>query len=149
MFLKQIFEIQNYRKMKKYFLPLIMLFALSFAVVDAHAQFAQDITFSGRDTVVNTDTVTLTLALKKSYQTAVFTLSNTKVSGTAAGKTYFEAKASGTNWVILDSLLHTDIALNEKMFLITPPTYTNYRFRVIGTGTMAMIANAVATVRRF
>jgi hypothetical protein len=131
--------------MKKYFLALIMLFTMAFM---AHAQFAQEITFSGSDTVVNTANVLLTLTLKKDYETAVFTLTNTKVSGTVAGKTYLQAKCEGSNWTTLDSLVNTNKAVNYKHFAFTKLPYTNYRFTYTGTGTMSVITAAVATVKR-
>jgi hypothetical protein len=131
--------------MKKYFLALIMLFTMAFM---AHAQFAQEVTFAGSDTVVNTATVYTTLTLKKAYDSAVFTLTNSEVSGAAAGTTYLQAKCEGSNWTTLDSLVNTDKAVNYKHFVLTKVPYTYYRFKYTGTGTMSVITAAVATVKR-
>lgn len=119
----------------------ILLFAL-FLTMESQAQVLY--TFTGTDTVVNAGTENLLLSVRGGYAVGAFQVQNTKVSGTVAGKTYFEASVNGTNYVTLDSLTNTNITTNTKIFIDAPCKYPYYRLRSVGSGTMSMITSAKA-----
>lgn len=119
------------------------LFLLIFIVMFSFSMDAQRInTFDGQDTVVNTATVNLTYTHRESKKTGAFQVINTKLSGTAAGKTYFMGSVDGTNYVKLDSLTNTNQTTNTKTFIQNPPAYPYYQFSYTGTGTMSVITTA-------
>lgn len=123
----------------KYLFSVIILLLMSIAVD------AQKInTFTGSDTIVNTATVNLDYPHPASvaFKTGAFQVINTKLSGTAAGKTYFMGSVDGTNFVKLDSLTNTNQTTNTKTFIQAPPAYPYYRFSSTGSGTMSVITTA-------
>lgn len=99
-------------------------------------------TFTGSDTIVNTATVNLDYPHSGSFGAGAFQVVNTRLSGTAAGKTYFMGSVDGTNFVKLDSLTNTNQPTNTKIFVQTPPSYAYYRFSTTGSGTMSVITSA-------
>ena len=117
--------------MKKIFL---FIFILSFGITNA--QTFKTFTSNG-DTVTNTGTKTLTLPVLPFYDAASFQVVNTKISGTVAGNTLFQASNDGTNYVTLDTLTNTDQTTNTKIFTDVPSRYRFYRLSSTGSGTMA------------
>ena len=99
-------------------------------------------TFTGTDTITNTATVNLDYTHRESFKTGAFQVVNTKLSGTAAGKTYFMGSVDGTNFVKLDSLTNVNVTTNTKTFIQNPPAYPYYRFSSTGSGTMSVITTA-------
>lgn len=99
-------------------------------------------TFTGTDTILNTATVNLDYPHTGSMKTGAFQVVNTKLSGTAAGKTYFMGSVDGTNFVKLDSLTNVNVTTNTKTFIQNPPAYPYYRFSSTGSGTMSVITTA-------
>lgn len=99
-------------------------------------------TFTGSDTIVNTATVNLDYAHAGSFASGAFQVVNTKIGGTAAGKTYFMGSVDGVNYVKLDSLTNTNQTTNTKIFIESPPTKAFYRFSTTGSGTMSVITSA-------
>ena len=129
--------------MKRIFFILITLLAFV-AVTNAQTQY----TFTGSDTITNTATVNIDLTVKGSYDSGVFQVINTKLSGTAAGKTYFKGSVDGTNYVTLDSLTNTNQTTNTKVFSQTPPIYPYYRLSSTGSGTMSVITAGKAHFKK-
>ena len=130
--------------MKHIFLFIFLAFTVVFTDVKA-----QTITsFAGTDTVVNTATVNLSLIVRNFYQTGVFQVTNTKLSGTAAGKTYFQGSVDGVNYVNLDSLTNTNKTTNTAVFNQSPPRFPYYRFSYTGTGTMSVITSGKAHFKK-
>ena len=118
---------------------VFFLIALIFTLFSVETK-AQVITnFTGSDTIVNTATVNCGLIVRNYYETGVFQVTNTKLSGTVAGKTYFMGSVDGTNYVKLDSLTNTNQTTNTAVFTQSPPRYPYYRFSYTGTGTMSAI----------
>lgn len=119
------------------------LFLLFFMVFVSFGIEAQKInTFTGTDTIANTATVNLDYAHSGSFKSGAFQVINTKLSGTAAGKTYFMGSVDGTNFVKLDSLTNVNVTTNTKTFIQNPPAYPYYRFSSTGSGTMSVITTA-------
>ena len=126
---------------------LILLIALVFCfTIETKAQVITN--FTGSDTIVNTATVNCGLIVRGFYETGVFQVTNTKVSGTAAGKTYFMGSVDGTNYVKLDSLTNVNVTTNTAVFTQSPPSYPYYRFSTTGTGTMSVITSGKAHFKK-
>lgn len=129
---------------------LIFFFAFILSASMAEAQL-QPVSFtrtSNQDTIINTGAATVQARVYGGWDTGAFQVVNTKISGTVAGKTYFEASVDGTNYVTLDSLTNVDVATNTKVFFDSPPRYLWYRFRSVGAGTMRANTSAVAALKR-
>lgn len=105
---------------------------------------AQTFTFAGRDTVVNTGTKTLNLAVKGTNTTGAFQVVVTKISGTVAGNVIFQGSVDGTNFVNLDTLATTNVATQTEIFTDIPVKYPFYRMTYTGTGTMSAIISGRA-----
>lgn len=118
----------------KYFVILIAFLFFSF---QSEAQVITS--FTGTDTIANTATVNLTLTVRSGYAAGAFQVVNTKLSGTAAGTTYFQGSVDGTNYVTIDSLVNTNVTTNTKVFTDVPVRYPYYRFNTTGVGTMSVI----------
>ncbi|MFZ1786715.1 MAG: hypothetical protein WAT92_00325 [Saprospiraceae bacterium] len=124
----------------------ILLGLFMFVTFEANAQTITS--FTGSDTIVNTATVNCDLILRNYYSTGVFQVTNTKLSGTVAGKTYFQGSVDGTNYVKLDSITNTNQTTNTQVFNQSPPRYPYYRFAYTGTGTMSAIMVAKAHFKK-
>jgi len=124
------------------------LFSICLFVFAFNLNAQKIFTFAGSDTIINTGTVNITLTVSQWYETGLFQLVNTKVSGTVGGKTYFQGSVDNVNFVNLDSLTNTNVTTNTKIFEDSPPTYPYYRFRYTGTGTMSAIMSAKAHFKR-
>lgn len=136
--------------MKK-FLTLLFIAALTAFILpdETSAQIRPEIfTKVTQDTIINTGTATVRYRCYGGYDTGIFQVVNTKISGTVAGKTYFEGSADGTNFVTLDSLTNTNVTTNHKIFEDSPPSYLWYRFRSVGTGTMRARSVGYAVVKK-
>lgn len=119
------------------------LFSLMILVLMSISVDAQKInTFTGSDTIVNTATVNLDYTHSGSFASGAFQVTNTRLSGTAAGNTIFQASVDGINYVNLDTLVNTNAVTNTKIFTQTPPIYPYYRITTTGSGTMSVITSA-------
>lgn len=119
---------------------IFLLFAFSFAL----SMEAQTFNFTGTDTVVNTATVNIDLKVNNSYESGVYQIVVTKLSGTVAGNAILQASVDGTNYVNIDTLATTNVATQTKIFTETLVKYPWYRVAYTGTGTMSAIINGVA-----
>lgn len=119
------------------FSSLIIGFLMLFVFTDSNAQTITS--FTGSDTIANTATVNLDLIVRNFYETGVFQVTNTKLSGTAAGTTLFQGSVDGTNYISLDSLVNTNVTTNTKIFTDAPVRYPYYRLTTTGVGTMSVI----------
>jgi len=113
---------------------LLTLFTIGFAG-ESQAQKPDRYVTVSTDTTTDVDTSIITYTMVpngiKSFQSTV-----TRVSGTAAGKVYFEGTTDGNAWVRLDSLVLTNQVTNSKFFNIsTQPTCYSYRAYYISSGT--------------
>lgn len=125
------------------------LFALILFCFSLTASTGQVITnFSGSDTITNTATVNCDLIVRGSYTTGTFQVINTKLSGTPAGKTYFQASVDGTNFVNIDSITNVNKTVNTKIWTESPVKYPYYRFSSTGSGTMSVITAGKAHLKK-
>jgi len=118
------------------FLALI-IGLLMFVSFDAKSQTITS--FTGSDTIANTATVNLDLIVRNFYETGVFQVTNTELSGASAGTTKFQGSVDGVNYVTLDTLLNLDQTTNTKIFTDVPVRYPYYRLTTTGVGTMSVI----------
>lgn len=116
-----------------------LLFSLFFCLglLSLNGQNASLLTSSG-DTVVNTATKNLLLKVPNTQSVVSVQLVNTKISGTVAGKTYWQASNDGVNYVKLDSITNVNQTTNTKIFIDAPARYLHYRLSTTGSGTMSM-----------
>lgn len=121
----------------KYLISFCLLIFLTFNINSQKIN-----TFTGSDTIANTATVNLDYPHSGSYKSGAFQVINTKLSGTAAGKSYFMASVDGTNYVKLDSITNTNQTTNTKIWTQSPPIYPYYRISSTGVGTMSVITTA-------
>ena len=119
------------------FSSLIIGLFMLFVFTDSNAQTITSCT--GSDTIANTATVNLLLTVRNFYETGAFQVTNTKLSGTAAGTTKFQGSVDGTNYVTIDTLLNLDQTTNTKIFTDVPTRYPYYRLTTTGVGTMSVI----------
>lgn len=96
------------------------------------------------DTVTNSATKYLTLQVKKYYGTVTMQAVVTKLSGTAGGTVTLQGSNDGTNYETVNTnystaqtLSVTNVTTSTKLFVITGSPYNYYRFKYVGTGTMA------------
>lgn len=103
------------------------------------------------DTVTNTGTKYLLQKVDtKTVDLVSFHLVNKRVSGTTAGKSYFEVSNNGLDddWVVVDSLTNSVQGTNKKIFVDNPAKYLWYRIRTTGTGTMVMTTKGYGILRK-
>lgn len=132
----------------KHILFLAIVLSLSIGMVNAQSYSTLYKTFTDNgDTVTNTGTVNLLASAINYYDSGSFQVVNTKISGTVAGKTYFQASNDGTNFVKLDSLTNTNQTTNTKIFTDVPPRYRFYQLSSTGSGTMAMKTSGFAMLK--
>lgn len=103
---------------------------------------------TGSDTIANTATVRLLAKVTTASDVATFQLVNEKLSGTAAGKTYFEGSLDGTNYIKLDSFTNVNVTTNTKFFTDNPSKYIWYRLSSTGVGTMSVITKGYYILRK-
>ena len=127
------------------FILSTMLFVFSF-FFNADAQRA--IALTGTDIIATTATVNLTITVPAPHTTATFQVVNTKLSGTAAGNSLFQASNDGTNYITLDTLVNTNVTTNTKIFEDSPAKYRHYRISTTGSGTMSVITRAWAVLKK-
>jgi len=120
---------------------LISIFSLIFVLSAASISAQKIYTMTGSaDTVVNTEVEYLTLPVKDGYDTAVFGVKLTKISGTVAGTSILEQSMDDINYQTAtgtDTLTSTNVTTNFKNWTLTNPAFPYYRIKVTGTGTMA------------
>lgn len=134
----------------KSFLSILFICLLAFFMPEtAEAQLQPEkFTKVTQDTIINAGTATVRVRAYGAYDTGAFQVVNTKVSGTVAGKTYFEGSVDGVNYVTLDSLTNTNVAVNTKVFEDNPPAYLWYRFRSVGSGTMRAVTTGWSALKK-
>lgn len=96
------------------------------------------------DTTVNTGTAEHLISVSGSYNNGAFQYVGTKISGTAAGKTYLMGSVDAVNYVKLDSFTNVNVTTNTKIFTQTRPLYPYYKISSTGTGTMSVQTKAYA-----
>ena len=96
------------------------------------------------DTVANTGTSEHVISVSGSYNNGVFQYVGTKLSGTAAGKTYLMGSVDNVNYVKLDSFTNVNVTTNTKIFTQTRPMYPYYKIQSVGSGTMSVQTKAYA-----
>lgn len=130
----------------KFLFSLILTVIFAFSVQSQ--SYAPLLTNSG-DTVVNTATVTLGgLKVPNAASSVSVQVVNTKISGTVAGKSYFQASNDGTTWVKLDSLTNTNQTTNSKIFVDAPAKYLWYQVSNTGSGTMSYRTYGYGLIRK-
>lgn len=120
---------------------LISIFSLIFVLSAASVDAQKIYTMTGSaDTVTNAEVEYLTLPVKDGYDTAVFGVKLTKISGTVAGTSILEQSMDDINYQTAtgtDTLTSTNVTTNFKNWTLTNPAFPYYRIKVTGTGTMA------------
>jgi hypothetical protein len=125
--------------MKNLFALLLLVGIVAFTSQTFNPIQAQIVTTvkATKDTLTNADTAYVNFSvtnLAKSVEAHV-----TKVSGTVAGKVYFQATVDGTNYTTIDSLTLADQSVNYKVFPLHASngrlTYATYRFSIYESGT--------------
>ncbi len=96
------------------------------------------------DTVANTGTAEHVISVSGSYNNGVFQYVGTRLSGTAAGKTYLMGSVDNVNYVKLDSFTNVNVVTNTKIFTQTRPMYPYYKISSTGSGTMSVQTKAYA-----
>jgi hypothetical protein len=124
----------------KYFLALIMIF--SFAFTNNAQKILRPLPLL--DTCANTGNSEHLISVSGSFNNGVFQYVGTRISGTAAGKTYLMGSVDNVNYVKLDSFTNVNVATNTKVFTQTRPMYPYYKIRSEGTGTMSVQTKAYA-----
>jgi hypothetical protein len=139
--------------MKKLF-SLLIVFA--FLSVGAFAQ-AKAMTGSGV-TVTNTATVACSLQVAQSYTTVTVGAVIAKTSGTLAGTLTLQGSLDGTTWETVPTALVagaastytvTDVASQNKAFVVTGSPYLYYRLSWTGTGTMVGTLSGAVLARNY
>lgn len=132
--------------MKKILVFLIL--GLMFTFINIQAQTLS--TFNGSDTITNTATVNLTLTVRGSYDSAVFQVVNTKLSGTAAGTSILYGSVDGTNYKAIgaDTLTNANQTTNTHIWELDNPKYPYYKIASVGSGTMSVITSAKAHFKK-
>jgi hypothetical protein len=132
----------NMKSFLSLFLSLVMLAAFTIVPTKhSDAQIVKTYSVVGKvktDTVGSAaDTAFVSLSLDGTFKSVE--LFAKKVSGTVAGKQYFEGKSlDGGSWVKLDSLTMADVATDQLKLISVPSprTYQAYRVSVYSaTGT--------------
>ncbi len=129
----------------RFFILALFMLVVS---IGADAQTRAGVMTNSGDTIVNTATVNLLFKVTTPNDVASFQVVNTKVSGTVAGNSLFQASNDGTNYVTLDTLVNTNVTTNTKIFLDAPAKYLWYRVSTTGSGTMAAKTSGYAILRR-
>lgn len=120
---------------------LISIFSLIFVLSAASVSAQKIYTMTGSaDTVTNAEVEYLTLPVKDGYDTAVFGVKLTKISGTVAGTSILEQSMDNINFETAtgtDTLTSTNVTTNIKNWTLTNPAFPYYRIKITGSGTMA------------
>jgi len=112
-----------------------MLFTLAYAFTSTPAQAQLIRTVAPvKDTCVNTDTTIISLTPTSNDVVSFFVKAN-KVSGTVAGKIYYQTSLDGTNWFTQDSTTLSNIAYNLGRYSPTILVWAQYRAQVTTSGT--------------
>jgi hypothetical protein len=128
--------------MKYLFLLIVLVFSMP--QMEAQKIWA----FTGTDTVANTATVNLKLTVREGYNSAVFQVKNTRLSGTNAGTSILQGSNDDVNFIPIDTITHTNAAVETAAFEIVPK-WPYYRIVRTGSGTMSVITSATAHFKRF
>ena len=131
---------------KLIFLLTLFLGLMITQAPDASAQISKKITVV-KDSTVNGDFTVIPLSIDNI--TKAVEIHATKVNGTVAGKMVLEGLApDAVNWIGIDSVTMTDIAVNFKVFSLSSLNHSSYRFKVTGTGTNKIKPIVAYTLRR-
>lgn len=102
-----------------------------------------------KDTAVNTTAKSQTAYIPGYYSTVSVQVDLTKISGTAAGKVYFEGSLNKTGqFEKVDSLTLANVTAQSKVFNVTPGRFVYYRIRVAPTGTQSTAFQSFAVARK-
>lgn len=95
-------------------------------------------------------TVTKYITLTGGYSTVSIQPIVTEVSGTTAGKVKLYGSVDATNYVLLDSLVLSDVTTAQtKVWNITPNKYAKYKVEAVGTGTMNAVLRVWYLCRKY
>lgn len=116
---------------------LLSLFFVLAAIISSFTVSAQSKILTNKPTkatLTNSDTSYINYIGIGAQEASAIHYVHEKVSGTVAGKAYFEISNNNTDWVIKDSLALTDVAKSQKFFEATPFNYRSARIKVYTTG---------------
>lgn len=100
------------------------------------------------DTVTNTGVKTSTITVLGVHDQLSAHVTVTKISGTVAGKIYWQASTDGTNFASLDSVTITDLASATYQYnRTTTLPFVYFRVRAAGSGTMSASVTGTAFTR--
>lgn len=119
--------------MKKLFVSVLLLTALS-----SVGQVSQ-IEFTAADTLTNADTIVKDITISNSTEAVLFQPVITRLSGTAAGKVYFSQSVNGVNYILTDSVTLSNVVTNTAFISKVSPVAPYYRIQFISSGTTALI----------
>lgn len=144
-------------------LILALAFALLATVTPALAQKEVSKAFKLKSDVAGKTTTqaakdTASGTVEKSQSVAIAGFWNTvsvqtmlkKLTGTPAGKVYFEGSLNGAanSWDKADSLTVLNVATQTKVFNVSPSKYVYYRVRFVGTDTHTTEFYSFAVARK-
>jgi hypothetical protein len=101
------------------------------------------------DTAVNTTAKSQTAVIPGYWATISVQVDLTRISGTTAGKLYYEGSLTGSGvYEKVDSLTLANVAAQSKVFNSTPGKFVYYRVRVVPTGTQSTSFRSLAVARK-
>lgn len=136
--------------MKKLF-TLLTLVMFAFM---ANAQLAPLISTTNNkalDTVTNTASKSLVVAVSGPQSIVTIVATVTKISGTVAGTVRLLGSIDGVNYTAADATTYTatDVAGGQSTsWIVTPSKYVNYKVTYTGTGTMVASLAAKSMARK-
>lgn len=119
--------------MKKLFVSVLLLTAMS-----GFGQTSQ-IEFTAGDTLTNADTIVKDITISNSTEALLLQPVVTRVSGTAAGKVVVLQSVNGVNYIRTDSVTLSNVVTNTAFISKVSPVATYYRIEFISSGTTALI----------
>lgn len=131
---------------------LILFLSLIIFSLNVSAQASQMTgAYTTGDTVINTATKACSLRVVNSYKQIIIEANIVKVSGTVAGTVTLQGSIDGTNFVTVDSaaivsnhspfptFTATNVATQNKIWIINQSPYLWYKLSYTGSGTMQAI----------
>lgn len=101
-------------------MKILMLFALTFLALSGFSQVKMlHTTGNVKDSITNAGADTLHYTLTKSYSTVSIQPTVTKSSGTMAGKSYLYSSVDGLTYILVDSVINSDITTNSSIWTKT------------------------------
>jgi hypothetical protein len=108
-------------------------------------------TTAKKDTITDTGSISKPLAIKKQYSAGSIQAVVTKGTGTVAGTTILQYSVDGVNYktfnAVGDTLAHTNVATNSKIWPLTTVIYPYYRLVSTGSGTMSALIRGYAYLK--